>query len=92
MDYSTDEMKLDIIRSKLEDAERQAAEEYKELCREKPKEYGEKPFCIRENTYKANFYRYLCEDVLWIISLADSQVQKEWQAEMEKKRQNMYAE
>lgn len=78
MDYSIDEMKLDIIRSKLKDAERQAAEEYKELCRERPKEYGDKPFCIRENTYKANYYRVLVEDILDILD-NDTRARREWE-------------
>lgn len=38
-----EEMKLDIIRWKLEAAERRAEEEFDELCHERPKEYGVKP-------------------------------------------------
>lgn len=85
-------MKLDLIRWRMEEAEAKAGEEYKTLCREKPKEYGEKPFCVRETTYRATFYKYLCEDVLWIISLADSQIEREWQQEKEKRERYAYAE
>lgn len=72
-------MRLDIIRWKLEDAEQTAEEEFRQLCRERPKEYGDRPFCIKENTYKASFYKALCEDVVFIIGESDSSVRREWE-------------
>ena len=50
MDRTIEEMKLDIISWRLEGAERAAEQEFKELCREKPREYGDKPGCKRLNT------------------------------------------
>ena len=87
-----DEMKLDLVRWKLEDAEYKAEQEYKQLCQEKPKVYGEKPFCIRETTYKASYYKTICEDVLFYISLSDHGVRYEWEHWKAKKEEFMYAE
>ena len=78
-DTETAQMKLDIIRWMLEDAEQQAAGEYKELCRERPKEYGDRPFCIKENTYKASFYKTLCDEVVFMIGESDVYIRREWE-------------
>lgn len=94
MDRTIEEMKLDIISWRLEGAERAAEQEFKELCREKPREYGDKPGCKRLNTYKAEFYRCLVEDVLYIIDETGNQIRKEWEQEAlrRKEREVRYAE
>ena len=79
MDAETAQMRLDIIRWKLEDAEQTAESEFKELCRERPKEYGDKPFCIKQNTYKASFYKALCEDIVFMIGESDLYIRREWE-------------
>lgn len=63
MERTIDEMKVDIVRWRLEDIEQKATAEYKQLCREKPKEYGDRPFCTKEHTYKAAYYKIICEDL-----------------------------
>lgn len=94
MDRTIEEMKLDIISWRLEGAERAAEQEFKELCREKPREYGDKPGCKRSNTYKAEFYKYLVEDVLYIIDESGNQIRKEWEQEniRRNEREVKYAE
>lgn len=78
LERSVDTMRLEIIREKLANAEATAEDEYRQLCRERPKEYGDKPFCIRENTYKANYYRVLTEDILDILD-NDTRARREWE-------------
>jgi hypothetical protein len=94
MDRTIEEMKLDIISWRLEGTERAAEQEFKELCREKPREYGDKPGCKRLNTYKAEFYKYLVEDVLYIIDESGNQIRKEWEQESIRRneREVKYAE
>ena len=80
MDRTIEEMQLDIISWRLEGAERAAEQEFKELCREKPREYGDKPGCKRLNTYKAEFYKSLHK--IDSLKMYDRFRQKGWNAEL----------
>lgn len=87
-----EEMKLDIIRWKLEAAERRAEEEFDELCHERPKEYGVKLGCIRLATYKGTFYRILHEDIVWCISEPSlSSIERIWELEKADKERHEIA-
>jgi len=94
MERTIDEMKVDIVRWRLEDIEQKATAEYKQLCREKPKEYGDRPFCTKEHTYKAAYYKIICEDLLYTLSESDTLVRHDWEIEKAKREEGgiRYAE
>ncbi|MCR4585736.1 MAG: hypothetical protein K5686_08430 [Lachnospiraceae bacterium] len=87
MERSISDMKLDLVRWQLEDAEQVAEQEYKQLCKEKPDRYGEGPFKIKKNSYKANFYKVICESILDTLGQSDGMIRAYWErtkAEKEK--------
>jgi len=92
---SIEDMRLDLIRWRTDNAEQIAESEYKELCREKPREYGDKPGCKKLNTYKVEFFQYLIGDIqYYIVDASDSQIRREWETESPKHimKEERYAE
>ncbi|MCR4586357.1 MAG: hypothetical protein K5686_11620 [Lachnospiraceae bacterium] len=79
MERSISDMKLDIVRWELEDAEEVYEQEYKQLCKEKPDRYGDGPFKIKKNSYKANFYKIICESILDTLNQSDGMIRNHWE-------------
>lgn len=87
-----DEMKLDILKWQLEDADEVATKEYEELCRERPKEFGDGHFKIKLPTYKCRFYKVMHEELIQMISKPGAEIMRMWEQERAKRQQDMYAE
>lgn len=87
-----DEMKLDILKWQLEDADEVATKEYEELCKERPREFGEGHFKIKLATYKCRFYKVMHEELVQMISKSGSEIMRLWEQEKAKRQQDIYAE
>ncbi len=92
MQKSIDEMKLDIIRWQLEDAEKNAEEEYEEYVEEFQETHGNKFGLKGYKSYREDFYKSMYDDLLHTIYESPASSKAMWEQMAAKMQPGAYAE